>query len=247
MRLLLTLQYLGTRYAGWQTQANAVGVQQVLEETLSKVCGAPLRVHGAGRTDSGVHASGQRAHFDLETSITLEGLIKGVNDRLPSDIRIVAAREVPPEFHARFDARSKSYRYQIWNGAVADVFLAPTHAHVHIPLDETIMSRAASALVGTHDFRSYTVAEPEVSSTVRTIETISVVRRGEAIWIEVTADGFLRFMVRRIAGQLIEIGRRKIAPEAAEHALEPAFSEARWTAPAEGLILTRVGYDDPTL
>lgn len=235
MRALFTIQYLGTRYGGWQAQTNARSVQQVVEEALEKIFSAAVRIHGAGRTDAGVHALAQRAHADLPFEIPTRGLILGLNQLLPADIRITAAETVADDFHARFAAKSKTYEYRIWNADVADVFAAETHAHVAKQLDVDAMREAAADLAGTHDFRSFTVADPEVGSTVRTIERIDVARDGQAIRITVTADGFLRYMVRRMAGSLIEIGRGRLERPA-------LFGEARWTAPARGLVLREVLY-----
>ena len=234
-RLLLTLQYLGTRYAGWQTQTNAVGVQQVVDEALTKLFDATVRIEGAGRTDSGVHALAQRAHADVPFPIPSRGFLLGVNQLLPHDIRIIDVEEVADDFHCRFRAKRKTYTYRIWNGAFEDVFRYETHAFVYGPLDERAMHAAAQQLVGTHDFAAFTVAAPEVSSTIRTIESIAVERDGEAIAITVTADGFLRFMVRRIAGSLLEVGRGKLDPAR-------LWDVARWTAPAKGLVLVRIEY-----
>jgi tRNA pseudouridine38-40 synthase len=235
MRLLFTLQYLGTRYGGWQLQANARSVQQVVEEALARMFGASVRVHGAGRTDAGVHADGQRAHADVPFEIPPRGLILGLNQLLPHDVRITAVDPIADDVHARFAATSKTYEYRIWNAEVADVFAAETHAHVAQPLDVAAMHEAAQALLGTHDFKPFTVADPEVSSTVRTITAIDVGRDAFRVVLTVTADGFLRSMVRRIAGSLIETGRGKLAKDA-------LFEEARWTAPAKGLVLRRVSY-----
>ena len=235
MRLAFTIQYLGTRYAGWQTQTNAVGVQQVVEGALATLFGSPLRIHGAGRTDAGVHAAAQRAHFDAPFVIPPRGLLLGINQLLPGDIRVMQVDEVADDFHARFDAKSKTYVYRIWNAEIADVFTAETHAHVAQNLDQLVMHDAARQLLGEHDFAKFTVLDPEVSSTVRTVSEIEVTRDGAAITLTITADGFLRSMVRRIAGSLIEIGRGKL--EAAR-----IFDEARWTAPAKGLTLLRVSY-----
>jgi tRNA pseudouridine38-40 synthase len=235
MRVLFTLQYLGTRYGGWQLQANAPSVQQIVEEALATMFQQSIRLHSAGRTDAGVHAEGQRAHADLPFEIPSRGLILGVNQLLPPDIRVTVAEPVADSFHARFDTRGKTYAYRIWNAEVADVFAAETHAHVAQTLDVALMHDAAQTLIGTHDFHVFTVADPEVSSTVRTIEAISVTRDGNRITLTVTADGFLRSMVRRIAGSLIEIGRGKLAPGA-------LLAEARWTAPAKGLVLLEVRY-----
>ena len=234
MRIFFTLQYLGTRYAGWQTQANAVGIQQVVEDALAKLFGTAVRVEGAGRTDAGVHARAQRAHADVPFEIPERGLILGVNDALPHDIRVTAAERVADDFHCRFAAKAKTYRYRIWNAPVADVFAYATHAHVAQALDAARMHDAAQALAGTHDFAAFTVASPEVTTTVRTIESIDVARERDAILITVTADGFLRYMVRRIAGTLIEVGRGSLGGV--------SFAEARWTAPAKGLVLWDVRY-----
>lgn len=259
MRILLTLQYLGTRYAGWQTQTNAVAVQSVVEEALSRMYGVAIRIEGAGRTDAGVHAAAQRAHFDAPRDIPLRGVMLGANDLLPHDIRVVAAEEVAAEFHCRFEAKSKTYVYRIWHGPALDVFRWETHAHVAGALDVAAMANAAASLPGTHDFRTFTVAEPEVSSTIRTITAAaltttdgtgspgadpraSVTSTGHSVELRLTADGFLRYMVRRIAGSLIEIGRGRISPDAIANALEPRFEPARWTAPAKGLVLDEIRY-----
>ncbi len=242
MRILFTLQYLGTRYAGWQAQANATGVQQVVEAALAKMFGAPLRVEGASRTDSGVHAAAQRAHVDVPFEIAPRGLIRGLNDLLPPDVRAVGLETVADDFHCRHRAKSKTYAYLIWNAEVADVFSAETHAHVAQPIDAAVMHEAAQVLAGEHDFRAFTVAAPEVSSTTRTVSSIGVERAGEAVTITVSADGFLRYMVRRIAGSLIEIGRGKLEAAALQRSLEPDFESARWTAPAKGLTLMEVSF-----
>jgi tRNA pseudouridine38-40 synthase len=235
MRLLLTLQYLGTRYGGWQLQTNAPSVQQVLEEALGKLFNAELRVHGAGRTDAGVHAAAQRAHVDVPFAIPPRGVVLGLNQILPPDVRVLRADEVADDFHARFSAKSKTYEYRIWNAEVADVFAAATHAHVASRLDEAQMLETAQSLIGPHDFKAFTVADPEVQSTVRTISDLAVAREGDRVLITVTADGFLRYMVRRIAGSLIEVGRGRLDPGA-------LFDEARWTAPAKGLVLREIRY-----
>ncbi|HET7437352.1 MAG TPA: tRNA pseudouridine(38-40) synthase TruA [Thermoanaerobaculia bacterium] len=242
MRLLLTIQYLGTRYGGWQAQTNALSIQQVIEEALATLFGQPIRLHGAGRTDAGVHALAQRAHFDAPFDIPPRGVVLGLNQLLPHDVRIARVEPVADDFHARFAAKVKTYEYRIWNGEVADVFAAETHAHVARPLDADVMRDAAVALHGQHDFRAFTVADPEVSSTVRTMHSVQVTRDEQTIRIRLSADGFLRYMVRRIAGSLIEIGRGKLPRNALVHSLEPEFAAARWTAPAKGLVLVDVSY-----
>lgn len=243
-RYLLTIQYRGTRYAGWQTQTNAIGVQQVIEGAISEMLNEAARLEGSGRTDAGVHALAQRAHVDLARDIPARGLVFGLNDRLPDDIRITDATIVAPDFHARFSAKRKTYLYRIWNDEIRDVFHDETYAFIPAPLDVTAMSEAAAAVVGEHDFKSFTVADPEVSSTVRSVGGIAVARRGKVVEITITADGFLRYMVRRIAGLLIEIGRGKLPTDSVRLALGPTFAEARWTAPANGLLLHHVTYAD---
>jgi tRNA pseudouridine38-40 synthase len=235
LRVLLTLQYLGTRYAGWQSQTNATAIQDVVETALSKMFRTSIRIEGAGRTDAGVHARGQRAHLDVPFAIEPRGFRQGINNLLPHDIRVANVEPVADDFHCRFEAKSKSYVYLIWNDEIADVFADQTHAYVPQPLDAVRMHDAAQTLAGHHDFAAFTVISPEVSSTERTITSIDVIRKGNAIAISVTADGFLRYMVRRIAGSLIEIGRGKLAPDT-------IWSEARWTAPAKGLTLWEVNY-----
>ena len=235
MRILLTLQYLGTRYAGWQSQTNATGIQNVIEGALATMFNTPVRIEGAGRTDAGVHARAQRAHADVPFAIEPQGFRQGINNLLPHDIRVAAVETVADDFHCRFAAKSKSYLYRIWNAEVADVFADETHAFVPQPLDDARMRDAAQALMGPHDFAPFTVISPEVSSTERRITSIDVIRDGSAITIPVAADGFLRYMVRRIAGSLIEIGRGKLAPDA-------IWDVARWTAPAKGLTLWSVEY-----
>jgi len=236
VRLLLTLQYVGTRYAGWQWQTNASSIQQVVAEALEKMYEGPVKIEGAGRTDAGVHALAQRAHADVPFAIPERGFLLGINNLLPHDIRITAVEEVADDFHARFRAKSKTYEYRIWNASVLNVFGFETEAHFAQRLDEVRMYEAAQRLVGTHDFRVFTVADPEVASTVRTIESISVTRDGQRIAITVAADGFLRYMVRRIAGSLMEVGRGRLDPAA-------LFEEARWTAPAKGLVLVEIRYN----
>ncbi|HEX6160477.1 MAG TPA: tRNA pseudouridine(38-40) synthase TruA, partial [Thermoanaerobaculia bacterium] len=164
MRVLLAVQYLGTRYGGWQLQTNASSIQGTIEEVLARMYARPVRIHGAGRTDAGVHARAQRAHYDAPFEIPPRGIILGANALLPHDIRITAAEVVADDFHARFSAKGKTYEYRIWNAEVADVFAAETHAHVAQRLDERAMHAAAQALAGTHDFRAYTVGDPEVAT-----------------------------------------------------------------------------------
>ena len=242
-RFLLTIQYLGTRYSGWQSQTNARGVQDEIQDALSTMCQRPVTIHGAGRTDTGVHARGQRAHVDLSIDIEPLGLVKGLNTMLPDDIRITDASIVPEDFHARYHARGKVYTYRIWNHQLADAFHSPTHGWIKVPLDSDRMRDAAGLLVGHHDFRAFTVTRLGVRTTTRTIHSITVDRTGNAIEITISGNGFLRYMVRRIVGVLIEVGAGRLEAGQTSSFLEPKFEEVRWTAPAQGLTLEKVSYD----
>lgn len=245
-RYLVRLQYLGTRYAGWQVQSNGRAIQQVVNEALSRAVRFPVKVEGSGRTDSGVHADAQWIHADIPAEIPVAGLVAALNAELPDDIRAVESHVVADDFHARFHARGKTYVYRIWNAPVADVFRHETHAWVSAPLDVEAMRSAAKDLVGHHDFRSFSVANPTVTTTWRTIHAIELEQHAQVLTLTVSGDGFLRFMVRRIAGLLIEIGKGRLEPSYAVRCIEPHHAPARWTAPPNGLTLVHVNYDGGT-
>jgi tRNA pseudouridine38-40 synthase len=264
MRVLkLTLAYDGTRFVGWQRQADGESIQGLLEEALARFEGAPVTVHGAGRTDAGVHALGQVASASVTFTHPAETVARALNSQLPEDIRILEVVDAEPEFHARFSARSKSYRYQIRAGAVGDPFTRAFVWQLPEPLNVAAMSDAAAALVGTHDFAAFQSAGSEVASTVRTILRSefrgpegrallpSIADRGadltgprQMFIYEVTADGFLRHMVRAIVGTLVEIGRgwRSVA-SMAELVERGTRAQAGATAPPHGLFLVGVDYD----
>lgn len=242
-RYLVRLQYLGTRYAGWQVQTNGIAIQQVVGEALAPLAGSLVRPEASGRTDAGVHARAQYIHFDLDRMMEVDRLVAALNSRLPDDIRAMEAWHVADDVHARFSAVAKTYTYRIQNSRVADVFLRATHAWVPAPLDLERMVAAARPLTGEHDFRAFTVRDPEVSSTVRTLHELTLEQSDDVITMRVSANGFLRYMVRRLAGLLIEVGRGTVPVEHPALCLEPRFEEARWTAPAQGLTLEGVTYD----
>jgi tRNA pseudouridine38-40 synthase len=241
-RVLFTIEYLGTRFSGWQRQANAPSIQQHVEEALESLYKEAVTIEGAGRTDAGVHALAQRAHADVPFHIPERGLVLGLNTLLPDDIRIKTVHEVADDFHCRFHAKTKTYLYQIWNGSTVSVFHKETHAFVPRTLNVSAMNDAAQAIAGRHDFRAFTVPEPEVTSTWRTVSSIEVTDRRPRVQIRVSANGFLRYMVRRIAGLLIQIGTGAMPISAVRDALEPTFAESRWTAPSNGLVLETVVY-----
>lgn len=225
----LTLAYDGTRLEGWQRQPRGRTVQGEIEATLRKITGEKIRVIGAGRTDSGVHAQGQVAHAVLRTRLSPAVLQRALNALLPSDILVRSVRIAPSHFHARFNARSKHYRYTLWNHPLRPLFDRDRLHHVPDPLDLAAMRRAARLLRGKHDFRAFCSEPAKASGAVRHLRRLSIQRQGPRITIDAEGDGFLYHMVRRLAGHLIEIGKGR----------SPAIAP---TAPAGGLCLIKVRY-----
>jgi len=241
----LSLEYDGREFAGWQLQsAGQRTVQGTLQEAFQRVTGCEVRVIGAGRTDAGVHAEGQVASVVVETELAPERLRRALNGVLPPDLAVWECALAPEGFHARYQARSKLYRYRIWNGESRSPLRAARAHPVPSALDVEAMRRAAALLLGTHDFAAFRTAGSSVHSTVRTLERLDVVAepRGE-IDLLVAGDGFLRQMVRILAGTLIEVGlgRRDAAGLPAVLAARER-SRAGPTAPAQALTLVRVSY-----
>lgn len=242
-RILLTVSYDGTHYSGWQYQDNAPSVQQALEEALEKALGKFTRITGASRTDAGVHALGQRAHFDTDATIPPEKYPFVLNRFLPPDIRVSEAKQVPPTFHARYQADGKWYTYRIFNAPHASAMYRNMTAHVPVPLDVEKMHHAAQQLLGTHDFAAFAAAGGSAKTTVRTIDRVSVTREGEMVVLRIHGNAFLYNMVRIIAGALIYIGQGKLDEGCITRAIETGNRlELGITAPAAGLELTRVEY-----
>jgi tRNA pseudouridine38-40 synthase len=243
--LRLVLSYDGTDFNGWQTQPGYRTVQATLEKALAELTGEPVRVNASGRTDAGVHAVGQVVNFYSNTPHAPDVLMRAINAHLPTDIVVRAADDVPQVFDANHDARKKLYRYVIHDGLVPDPFLRRYALQSRHPLDARAMARAAVALNGRHDFHSFETDWPNRMSSVRTITHLAVNRAGEWIWIDVEADGFLYNMVRAIAGTLVNVGRGYWPPEQVKQILEAQDRRrAGPTAPAHGLFLIRVTYDD---
>ncbi len=244
--LKLTIEYDGTNYVGWQRQPNGVSIQGLLEDALAPIEGRAITVHGAGRTDAGVHALGQAASVSLTTALPEATLGRALNAVLPRDVRVLAVEEVPAEFHARFDARTKTYEYRIVNAPLVSAFLHRYVWHVMAPLDLAVMRTAAEALVGRHDFAGFQGAGSVVATTERTILEVEW-RDGTSfdrpLAFCIPADGFLRHMVRNIVGTLVEIGIGRWADSHVSAILDSRDRlQAGPTAPPHGLFLVHVGY-----
>jgi tRNA pseudouridine38-40 synthase len=243
-RFKITLGYDGTNYFGWQVQPNAVTVQGEIEAVLLRLSGETVKVHGSGRTDRGVHAKGQAAHFDLEKPFEAKALGRALNALLPADIRVMRIANVKSDFHARKHAVSKIYCYFIWNDSVLPPLERFTHLQVRHPLDVEAMREAAAMLIGRHDFAAFT-ANPKdfVESTVRTLISLDIRARGKEIAIVARGEGFLYKMVRSLAGWLIRVGKGEVKPEDTKEILESKLRTSEVpTARPHGLILWSVKY-----
>jgi tRNA pseudouridine38-40 synthase len=243
-RYKITVSYDGTDYCGWQVQPNGMTVQEQLEKSIEKIAGKKIKVHGSGRTDQGVHARMQVAHFDLESGFKPAILKKALNSLLPDDIRITKAETAEPAFHARRSAVSKEYRYCIWNAEIMPPFLRRYRTHIKKKLDVRAMREAASHLVGRHDFASFTANINRVANdTVRNLTRLDIFKRGAEITIAAESEGFIYKMVRSLAGFLIRVGEGAVPPGKAGAILHSGMRTASVpTAPAKGLFLWRVDY-----
>lgn len=244
MRIKITVAYDGTNYHGWQLQPSGITIESVLNEKLSELLRENIRITGASRTDAGVHAQGNVAVFDTETRIPPEKISYALNQRLPEDIVVLSSGEVPADFHPRHCDSRKTYEYRILNRQFPDPVRRLYTYFYHHPLDEVKMGRAASFLVGEHDFKSFCSTHALVESTVRRIYDAKVERQGDVIIIRITGNGFLYNMVRIIAGTLIEAGRGRMEPEQMKEILEAKDRKAAGpTAPAPGLTLIGINYE----
>jgi tRNA pseudouridine38-40 synthase len=244
--LRLTIAYDGTDFVGWQRQARGTSVQGLLEEALAAFEGRPVTLHGAGRTDAGVHALGQVASVSLRTPHDAEAIRRGLNAALPGTVRVLAAEEARAEFHARFHAAAKVYEYRIVNAPVLSPFLARYAWHVPQPLDMEAIRRASDRLIGRHDFAAFRGTGSAVRESVRTVESIHWTGgcgTESPLLVTITADGFLRHMVRAIVGTLVDIGVGRWPDDAIDGMLESRDRvRAGRTAPARGLFLVEVRY-----
>jgi len=246
-RLKLIVAYDGASFSGWQSQANRNGIQDHLESAFQQICSKPVRVHGAGRTDAGVHALAQCAHVDLPSRrYQPERWVAALNGVLPPTIRIMRCRFVSQQFHARFSAKGKTYRYRVWNAAVLPPMENGRAWHVINALDFKRIVLASQEFAGEHDFASFSAnrGTPE-TNTVRTIHAVRVRRAGPCLSMEFDGDGFLYKMVRMMAGTLVRVGLHQSSPEEIATRLRAprrAVSVGRSAAPADGLFLVRVRY-----
>jgi tRNA pseudouridine38-40 synthase len=242
--LKLTVVYDGTRFVGWQRQAEGESIQGLLEDALARFEGAPVTVHGAGRTDAGVHALGQVASARLTCAHDAATLTRALNAQLPPDVRVLRVEEAAADFHARFSARAKTYRYVIRNAPIAMPFERAYVWHLREPLNVDAMRRAAAVVIGTHDFSAFQSAGTPARDSVRTILRSEIVEREPSLLLyEVTGTGFLRHMVRALLGTLVEVGRGWRRPESlASLVAAGRRADAGATAPPHGLFLVSVDY-----
>ena len=245
MRIAIGIEYDGTAYNGWQRQKSGRGIQQEFERAIGVVADEPVEVVCAGRTDTGVHATGQVGHFDTGVERSDRGWLLGANSNLPDDVCVRWVRPVPDDFHARFSAVSRSYRYVILNRLVRSALHRHRAWWVHRPLDADAMNEAAQALVGEHDFSAFRAAGCQASRPVREITSISVTRDGDRVCLDVMAKAFLMHMVRNSAGTLVATG---MGEEPVGHAGAILESRDRTrggvAAPPHGLTLVRVAYPE---
>lgn len=244
MRLALGLEYDGSRFLGWQTQPEGGTVQDALESALAGIAGATVAVVCAGRTDRGVHAREQVVHFDTAAERPDSAWVRGVNALLPESLAVLWARRVPDDFHARFSARARTYRYVLLNRPVRPALSARQVGWFHSPLDVEAMRCAASQLIGEHDFSAFRAADCQAKTPVRWLHSLEIGRSGERIDFVLRANAFLHHMVRNIVGMLVYVGKGKRSPNwAGELLASRNRTLAAPTFAAEGLYLERVEYE----
>ncbi|MCG6870837.1 MAG: tRNA pseudouridine(38-40) synthase TruA [Gammaproteobacteria bacterium] len=243
MRVALGVEYDGAAFSGWQSQVGTRTVQDCLEQALAQVADHPLRVVTAGRTDAGVHACAQVVHFDTQAQRPRQAWVRGTATHLPADVSPLWAREVAPDFHARFSALARTYRYVIFNRKQRPTFLRGRVSWEHRPLDAERMRNAALCLLGEQDFSAFRAAGCQAKTAIRTIERIHVWREDRFVFIEVQANAFLQHMVRNIAGVLMQVGSGEAAPGwVAEVLATRDRTRGGVTATPQGLYLLGVRY-----
>ena len=245
MRIALGIEYDGSSFSGWQSQPDRPTVQDALQQALSQIAGAAIAVTAAGRTDTGVHGLEQVVHFDVQADRPLSAWVRGVNALLPKSVVVCWAHAVPDEFHARFSAHGRSYRYLLLNRSMRPAIQAGKVGWFHAPLDVAAMQAAAQYLMGEHDFSAFRAAECQAKSPVKTLTQLDIRRDGDMIVFDVSAGAFLHHMVRNIVGCLIYVGKGKYPPDWLREVLESR--ERRLAAPTfapDGLYLRRIKYEE---
>ncbi len=240
--LKLTIQYDGTKYCGWQKQPNSSGIQGTIEYAIYEITKEKVNIIGSGRTDAGVHALGQVANFKTNSNIPAARIPDALNAKLPKDISIIDCQEVSDDFHSRYSATGKIYRYLIYNKPYRSPLYKDISYHVRYDLDIEKMRVEAQSLLGTHEFKGFMSSGSSVKDTVRTIHNISIEESGDLIVLEVEGNGFLYNMVRILVGTLVDIGRGRIDKPLEEIIASQDRGEAGHTAPAHGLFLKKVHY-----
>jgi len=242
-RILLTLSYDGTAYHGWQVQPNGITVQEVLQNSLETLLKIRPLVTGCSRTDAGVHAKEFCLHLDCEENLPREVFLRGLNAILPNDIAVTDYKEVPADFHARYNAKGKTYVYKILNSSRKDPFLSRYVWAIEKPLDTKIMNEFCANLVGTHDFYAFSSSGRSVTDTVRTVTECKVEKKDDIVELRITANGFLYNMVRIIVGTAVDVSNGRIDPNITKEIFKTKDrSKAGITAPPQGLILEKVYY-----
>ena len=244
MRIALGIEYDGRLYTGWQSQPDGNTVQDALQAAVGAIAGAPVRLHAAGRTDTGVHATEQVAHFDAPQARPETAWVRGVNALLPASIAVRWAHPVPEAFHARFSATGRSYRYVLLNRPVRSALLDGKVGWFHAPLDEAAMQDAALHLIGMHDFSAFRAAECQAKTPVKHLARLSVTRSGDLIVFDLDADAFLHHMVRNIVGCLVYVGKGRYPADWMKTVLESRDRKiAAPTFMPDGLYLRKIRYD----
>ena len=244
MRIALGLEYDGRDFCGWQSQANGLGVQDALERALSTIADAEIRVICAGRTDTGVHASAQVVHFDTTANRPIDAWVRGTNASLPQAVAVLWAKLVSDEFHARYSARTRRYRYILLNRPQRPGLLNHRVGWYHRALDENLMRQAANYLIGEHDFSAFRAAACQAKSPVRVLRRLDISRSGDLLYFEFAANAFLHHMIRNILGALVMVGSARQTPQwVADLLTQRDRTQSAATFSADGLYLSGVDYD----
>lgn len=242
-RVLLKIGYDGTAYHGWQVQPNGVTVQSTLQDAFLKMLGERVAVTGCSRTDAGVHAKEFCCHIDCDDKLPETAFVRGLSAFLPSDIAVLSAKEVAPDFHARYAAKGKTYKYRILNSNIKDPFLSRYTWQIERKLDVDKMNEFCQKIVGTHNFYAFSSSGRTVKDTIRTVSECFVEKNGDIVSLSITANGFLYNMVRIIVGTAVEVSDGRINPESVEEIFSSKDRDkAGITAPPQGLFLEKIYY-----